>query len=139
MVSSAIFAPVIASAAILAVVTFRSVMLAVTMASVASVVVIEIASEPSKFAVPVTSPATAIALVVVRVAALPVVLWLSVPIVNVKSKEVPDCDGIIGGPPCQSWSEAGSLKGINDKRGQLFFDFISSTTEFIACFDDFKN
>ena len=33
-------------------------------------------------------------------------------------------DGIIGGPPCQSWSEAGSLKGINDARGQLFFDYI---------------
>ena len=31
---------------------------------------------------------------------------------------------IIGGPPCQSWSEAGALRGINDKRGQLFFDFI---------------
>ncbi len=45
-------------------------------------------------------------------------------IVEIDSKEVPDCDGIIGGPPCQSWSEAGSLRGINDKRGQLFFDFI---------------
>lgn len=33
-------------------------------------------------------------------------------------------DGIIGGPPCQSWSEAGTLKGINDERGQLFFDYI---------------
>ncbi|MDC7996361.1 DNA cytosine methyltransferase [Altibacter sp. HG106] len=45
-------------------------------------------------------------------------------IVNIKSDEVPECDGIIGGPPCQSWSEAGSLRGINDKRGQLFYDFI---------------
>ena len=35
-----------------------------------------------------------------------------------------DIDGIIGGPPCQSWSEAGSLRGINDKRGQLFYDYI---------------
>lgn len=33
-------------------------------------------------------------------------------------------DGIIGGPPCQSWSEAGSLRGINDARGQLFYDYI---------------
>lgn len=33
-------------------------------------------------------------------------------------------DGITGGPPCQSWSTAGSLKGINDARGQLFFDYI---------------
>lgn len=35
-----------------------------------------------------------------------------------------EVDGIIGGPPCQSWSEAGSLKGIKDERGQLFFDYI---------------
>lgn len=45
-------------------------------------------------------------------------------IVNIPADEVPECDGIIGGPPCQSWSEAGALKGIEDKRGQLFFDFI---------------
>ncbi len=45
-------------------------------------------------------------------------------ITEIKDDEVPDCDGIIGGPPCQSWSEAGALRGINDKRGQLFFDFI---------------
>lgn len=45
-------------------------------------------------------------------------------IVNILSEEVPECDGIIGGPPCQSWSEAGALRGINDKRGQLFYDFI---------------
>ena len=35
-----------------------------------------------------------------------------------------EIDGIIGGPPCQSWSEAGSLRGINDSRGQLFYDYI---------------
>ena len=45
-------------------------------------------------------------------------------IVDIPAIEVPDCDGIIGGPPCQSWSEAGSARGIEDKRGQLFFDFI---------------
>ena len=43
---------------------------------------------------------------------------------DIKISEVPDCDGIIGGPPCQSWSEAGQLKGIKDQRGQLFFEFI---------------
>lgn len=38
--------------------------------------------------------------------------------------DFPECDGIIGGPPCQSWSEAGALRGIDDERGQLFFDYI---------------
>lgn len=41
-----------------------------------------------------------------------------------------EVDGIIGGPPCQSWSEAGSLKGIKDARGQLFFDYIRIIKEF---------
>jgi len=46
-------------------------------------------------------------------------------ITKIESDEIPDnIVGIIGGPPCQSWSEAGALKGIDDKRGQLFFDFI---------------
>lgn len=43
---------------------------------------------------------------------------------NVKSDEIPSCDGIIGGPPCQSWSEAGNLKGIKDNRGKLFYEYI---------------
>ena len=38
--------------------------------------------------------------------------------------EIPECDGIIGGPPCQSWSEVGACKGINDDRGKLFYEFI---------------
>ena len=44
---------------------------------------------------------------------------------QIKEEDFPnDIDGIIGGPPCQSWSEAGSLKGIEDARGQLFYDYI---------------
>ena len=44
---------------------------------------------------------------------------------NVFSIEFPHkIDGIIGGPPCQSWSEAGSLRGIKDARGQLFYEYI---------------
>lgn len=43
---------------------------------------------------------------------------------KINSNEIPDCVGVIGGPPCQSWSEAGSLRGINDSRGKLFFDYI---------------
>lgn len=45
-------------------------------------------------------------------------------IVDIPSTDVPNCDGIIGGPPCQSWSEAGALRGITDKRGQLFYEFM---------------
>ena len=44
---------------------------------------------------------------------------------NISTDELPaDADGIIGGPPCQSWSEAGSRKGIEDARGQLFYEYI---------------
>ncbi len=44
---------------------------------------------------------------------------------NIKESDFPDeIDGIIGGPPCQSWSEAGSLRGIEDARGQLFYEYI---------------
>lgn len=38
--------------------------------------------------------------------------------------DIPDCDGIIGGPPCQAWSEGGKNLGIEDSRGQLFLDYI---------------
>ncbi|MBQ3657896.1 MAG: DNA cytosine methyltransferase [Bacteroidales bacterium] len=44
---------------------------------------------------------------------------------DLPSSEFPDnADGIIGGPPCQSWSEGGALRGIEDARGQLFYEYI---------------
>lgn len=45
-------------------------------------------------------------------------------IVEIPDSDLPDADGLIGGPPCQSWSEAGARRGIEDKRGQLFFEYI---------------
>lgn len=32
--------------------------------------------------------------------------------------------GVIGGPPCQSWSAAGARRGIRDPRGRLFYEYI---------------
>lgn len=46
-----------------------------------------------------------------------------------KGKDIPDCDGIIGGPPCQAWSEGGKGMGIKDPRGQLFLEYIRVVRE----------
>lgn len=43
---------------------------------------------------------------------------------DIESQSIPDCIGIIGGPPCQSFSEAGAKKGTQDPRGQLFWEYI---------------
>ena len=45
-------------------------------------------------------------------------------ITDILSSGIPKSIGIIGGPPCQSWSEAGACRGINDHRGRLFFEYI---------------
>lgn len=55
----------------------------------------------------------------------PSVRLLEADIRALRSSEFPDgVMGIIGGPPCQSWSEAGSKRGIDDARGQLFYDYV---------------
>lgn len=46
------------------------------------------------------------------------------PIQKITTSMLPACDGIIGGPPCQSWSCAGEMRGIKDARGQLFNEYI---------------
>ena len=45
-------------------------------------------------------------------------------IVDIKSTEIPEALGIVGGPPCQSWSLAGAMKGITDNRGKLFYEYL---------------
>src|SRR5690625_1840683 len=44
---------------------------------------------------------------------------------ELKRSDIPHkVDGVIGGPPCQSWSEAGNRKGIDDDRGKLFLEYV---------------
>lgn len=44
---------------------------------------------------------------------------------GVASDEVPDgLTGIIGAPPCQSWSLGGKGLGLGDKRGEVFLEYI---------------
>lgn len=38
--------------------------------------------------------------------------------------EIEPPDLIFGGPPCQAFSQAGRQKGLEDKRGQLIFEFL---------------
>jgi DNA (cytosine-5)-methyltransferase 1 len=46
-------------------------------------------------------------------------------ILDIQENDLPkNIVGIIGGPPCQSWSLAGEMRGINDSRGQLFFEYL---------------
>lgn len=46
-------------------------------------------------------------------------------ILDIHSMEMPtNLHGIIGGPPCQAWSEAGAGRGIEDNRGKVFFEYI---------------
>ena len=43
---------------------------------------------------------------------------------EIRANDIPNCDGIIGGPPCQSWSLGGKSLGIEDDRGKLVYDYI---------------
>lgn len=45
-------------------------------------------------------------------------------ICKIEPNLIPDCDGFIGGPPCQPWSVGGKQKGLEDERGQLFLKYI---------------
>ncbi|WP_419235220.1 DNA cytosine methyltransferase [Rickettsia endosymbiont of Nabis limbatus] len=46
-------------------------------------------------------------------------------ILNVPNEDIPQkITGIIGGPPCQSWSEAGAKRGLEDPRGLIFHEQI---------------
>lgn len=43
------------------------------------------------------------------------------------ASNIPYCDILTGGVPCQSWSIAGKMKGFDDPRGRLWLDTIKVT------------
>lgn len=45
-------------------------------------------------------------------------------ICDVHPDDIPDAEGMIGGPPCQSWSLAGEMRGAEDARGRLFWEYL---------------
>lgn len=45
-------------------------------------------------------------------------------ITDITPQDVPNAIGVIGGPPCQSWSEAGAKRGLEDERGRVFLNYI---------------
>ncbi len=47
------------------------------------------------------------------------------PIQKISREDVPDVVGFIGGPPCQSWSLAGAMRGIKDARGKVFYNYVN--------------
>ena len=63
---------------------------------------------------------------------------------TVKTDEVPECDVIIGGFPCQAFSIAGYRQGFNDEkgRGNLFFEmcrFIKDKKPRVVFLENVKN
>jgi DNA (cytosine-5)-methyltransferase 1 len=60
-------------------------------------------------------------------------------IADINPAEVPEVAGYIGGPPCQSWSEAGARRGIDDHRGMLFFNYLEMIRANLPAFFQAEN
>jgi DNA (cytosine-5)-methyltransferase 1 len=54
----------------------------------------------------------------------PETILCSSDLMSVPYENIPSAEGIIGGPPCQAWSEGGRMRGLNDPRGRVFLHFI---------------
>lgn len=50
-------------------------------------------------------------------------------ITQIKATDIPDHDILLGGFPCQSFSQAGLKQGFNDTRGTMFFEIQRILTE----------
>lgn len=50
-------------------------------------------------------------------------------LLDISPSEIPNVDGFVGGPPCQSWSLAGKMGGTNDPRGKLFYTYVKFIEE----------
>ena len=48
-------------------------------------------------------------------------------ITQVDASEIPDCDVITAGFPCQPFSNAGNRKGVHDSRGMLYQECLRNT------------
>lgn len=46
------------------------------------------------------------------------------PIEDIPSFQIPDCDTVVGGFPCQGFSQANRLKIVNDSRNSLYKEFL---------------
>jgi DNA (cytosine-5)-methyltransferase 1 len=63
-------------------------------------------------------------------------------IYNIPDSEIPQCDILTGGFPCQAFSRAGDTEGFADDRGNLFFEilrFIRKSTPKVILLENVKH
>ncbi len=56
-------------------------------------------------------------------------VWPHGDITKINAADVPNCDLIVGGPPCQSFSIAGKREGLCGAKGSMFHEFIRIVRE----------